>query len=142
MDNTARDIQISQAQSNPNILSPLVGAPPQSSLAQRAEAQPNPQAAYAEAGKVGQELAGRLYGSGNLQGMAKNWDDMIGELATYDKEMETQYFPPQQGYVPNPVDRAGYVGNLGGMLGSNIQKTGSAVQSVESGHQNAISGII
>ena len=147
MPETAREIQIAQAQSNPNILSPLSGAPSASEnvLAKRAEAQTTPQGAYQEAGRVGQELAGKLYGTGGLQGMAGNWDQAIQELAKYDVMQEQRYVPKQNftpGYVPNPVDQAGLIAGAGQRAYGAAQTTGSAVQSVQQGYSNSINEVI
>ena len=139
-----RDLQIQQAQNNPNILTPLSGAPPPTQLQQRAEAQPNAGAAYQQAGQLSKEMADKLYGSGTLQGLAGNIDSMTKSLFQYDQQLEKGYspYPNLPFYTENPADLYRGAAGFAGRAASGIGQTQSAVGSVENSYQNAINSVV
>lgn len=137
MDN--RDIQINNAQNNPNILSPLSGAPRTGTVLGAQTGSP-----YEQGQQMSKDMADKLYGTGTASGMAGNIDQMTQALFDYDKKLEGGYspFPQQPNYVENPNDLYQAGQNYASAAGANIGRTQTAVQSVDQAYQNAINSVL
>src|SRR3990172_8065099 len=90
-----RQNQIQQAQNNPGILSPLVGAP--KAFPSVMQAQQQIQAATQPIAQAGQAA---------VTPIGANVEDQLKQLFTLDQQMEQGYSPLPQvpGYVENPAD--------------------------------------
>lgn len=155
--NNPRTVETTAASANPGIISALSGAsnsaptpmspPPQAPApAPSNPGLPNavtgvvPQGAINAATQMGEQLYNRPF---LKQGEAAS-DAAIKQLFSYDQMLDKGYspFPQVQGYVENPADLYNAGASFAGGMGGISKGMNSAVSTVESGYQAAISGIL
>ena len=139
-----RDTQIQLAQQNPNILSPLVGAPTQTELQSQAQTAATPEEAAAKARQLGTQYGQQLYQQGPLPGIGQNIQDMTRQLFEYDQKLEQGQTPYPQlpWFTPNPADIYQGAAGFAGMQGRTIGLAQNAQESIANAYLGAVNNIV
>lgn len=141
-----RQNEISQAQNNPNILTPLVGAsspqpmqaPPKTNEQAMGMLPPDMQQVYSQAQAQTKPIAEA--GRAATAPLAGNIDQMTQALFAYDQQLEAgkSPFPQYPWYVENPADMYSGGARYAGATGQTISQTAGAQQNIQKAYENAI----